>query len=464
MDMKFRSVEATLTYWAPHLNMVAFDSVWPAVCTPHQSHLLTGLMSLSQTQWLPTEAITVMQHSQAMRLAAFAAANTSYYKKTLRQAGIDPSRFSAVDDWRHMPILTRQDVQSNAAGMSARTLPPGEHAGEWLSTSGGTGEPVKVRTSIQAQYFYRLLDLRVHEWHRRHLGGTFAAVRAQRSPESTSASWTVTTNEFVKTGPAVNLDISASVQHQAGWLEKHNPDYFLTYPSNLLGIIDIASEKGGGFSNLKQVQTTGEIVSDDLRRACHDVLGVGIVDVYSSQELGCIATQCPEHQHLHVQAESVLVEVLRSDGSHCDVGEVGRVVVTALHNHAMPLIRYETGDLAEVGPPCPCGRGLPVLTRVVGRTRHLVTFPDGRKFWPRMGFRSLRSVAPIRQFQIVQKSTTHLLARLAVTPRLDADQEFTVRDIVCRALGHPFDITFEYVDEIRRGGGGKIYNFLSEIP
>jgi phenylacetate-coenzyme A ligase PaaK-like adenylate-forming protein len=61
------------------------------------------------------------------------------------------------------------------------------------------------------------------------------------------------------------------------------------------------------------------------------------------------------------------VEVLDEEGRPCAPGETGRVVATSLNNFAMPLIRYETGDTAEVGAPCPCGRGLPVLTRIMGR-------------------------------------------------------------------------------------------------
>src|SRR6185295_14515719 len=98
--------------------------------------------------------------------------------------------------------------------------------------------------------------------------------------------------------------------------------------------------------------------------------GVGVVDVYSSEECGQIALQCPEHEQYHVQSESVLVEVLDDEGRPCAPGTIGRVVLTTLQNFAMPLIRYDIGDFAEPGPACPCGRALPVLTRIVGRVRN----------------------------------------------------------------------------------------------
>ena len=82
--------------------------------------------------------------------------------------------------------------------------------------------------------------------------------------------------------------------------------------------------------------------------------------MYSCEEAGYIALQCPQAEHYHCQSESVLVEVLDDEGRPCTPGQVGKVVLTALHNFAMPLIRYENQDYAEVGPPCACGRGLPV--------------------------------------------------------------------------------------------------------
>ena len=76
------------------------------------------------------------------------------------------------------------------------------------------------------------------------------------------------------------------------------------------------------------------------------------------------------------------MEVLDNHGRPCKEGETGRVVLTDLHNFTMPLIRYEIGDYAEVGPPCACGRGLPVLARILGRSRNMLTLPAGDRIWP----------------------------------------------------------------------------------
>jgi phenylacetate-CoA ligase len=104
-----------------------------------------------------------------------------------------------------------------------------------------------------------------------------------------------------------------------------------------------------------------------------------MVDMYTCQEAGYLALQCPDHPHYHVQSENVLLEVVDDQGLPCAPGEVGRVLVTSLNNFATPLIRYEIGDYAEVGAACSCGRGLPVLKRIMGRYRNLLTLPDGTR-------------------------------------------------------------------------------------
>ncbi len=176
-----------------------------------------------------------------------------------------------------------------------------------------------------------------------------------------------------------------------------------------------------------------------------------------------IALQCPEHPHYHVQAESVLVEILNGGGKPCAPGETGRMVVTDLHNFATPLIRYEIGDHAEVGEACPCGRGLSVLNRILGRVRNMATLPSGETFWPRFYSDDLAKVAPIRQAQLVQRSVHDIDVRLVVARALTAEEEERLKSVILRYLGHPFRLGFTYMDEIPRSASGKYEDFLSLV-
>ena len=164
-------------------------------------------------------------------------------------------------------------------------------------------------------------------------------------------------------------------------------------------------------------------------------------------------------------SERLIVEIVRADGSGpCEVGETGRVVVTDLHNFASPLLRYDLGDYAEVGAPCACGRGLPVIARIRGRRRNLLAYPDGRTAWPVFTV-ACRTAARYREMQLVQPAVDALVARVVCEP----GSEFTARDrgamtaALHGALGHPFAVTFEIVDALARSPGGKLEEFVSHV-
>ena len=139
------------------------------------------------------------------------------------------------------------------------------------------------------------------------------------------------------------------------------------------------------------------------------------------------------------------------------------MVVTGLHNFAMPLIRYEIRDYAEPGELCPCGRGLPTLRRVVGRLRNMLVLPNGDKRWPLTGFRDFRDIAPIRQYQLVQKSLERIEVRYVVDRPLTAQEEDKLSAVIQDSLGHPFEVYFRYFDKMPMTAGGKFEEFISEI-
>ena len=123
--------------------------------------------------------------------------------------------------------------------------------------------------------------------------------------------------------------------------------------------------------------TVSDRIDPELRELVNEVFESKIIDSYSSEEFGYIALQCPKHNHLHVWAPSVVIEIVDELGNPCPVGIPGRVLVTSLHNFAMPLIRYEIGDVAQFGAACESGLAWPVIERIVGRTRAAVTLPNG---------------------------------------------------------------------------------------
>src|SRR5690606_19383274 len=110
----------------------------------------------------------------------------------------------------------------------------------------------------------------------------------------------------------------------------------------------------------------------------------------------------------------------------CPPGQVGRVLVTALHSFAMPLIRYDIGDLASWGEPCGCGITLPVIEKLWGRTRHQVRLPDGGSLPMAFIGDELGLINAIREFRIYQYADNSLEIQVAVNSTLSEDDEAAV--------------------------------------
>jgi phenylacetate-CoA ligase len=330
---------------------------------------------------------------------------------------------------------------------------------------------VTVLTTELTGFFWRVLTLRDHVWHQRDFSKTFAAIRhaddrVGRPPEGTRLdSWGQGTRNVVPTGPGYVLNVKATIEEQAAWLARLDPGYVLAYPSALAGIADVFEERGWRLSQLDEATTFGEVLEGECRAKCERVFGKKVVDLYSSEEVGYIALQCPAGDRYHVQAENLVVEILDDEGQACRAGQIGRVVVTTLHNFAMPLVRYDIGDYAEVGTTCGCGRGLPVLTRILGRQRNLLVMPDGQRRWPVFtDSAALDGLPPFFQFQVVQRTLDTLEVNVVrPTESITPEEEALVARHMQRVLGYPFKIEVRTVREIARSPRGKFEDFVSLV-
>lgn len=431
---------------------------WPVIPPPAAAGMLTLLYQLETSQWWDAARLERHQYAQLALLLDHARRTSPMHEERLAALTLDDSFGPA--DFAAVPLLSREMLHLHGDDLRARLVPPQHGDLVHYVTSGSSSHPVRVVGTRLHDLFCRALVLRDHQWHRRDLGGRLAVLKATTG-ENSANNWGAATAGVFNTGPTASYGSSHDVAEQARWLHAQDPDYVLGYPSNLLAVLGHCAERGMRLRRLREVRSFGEMLPAALRELCRDTFEVPVIDAYSASEVGTIALQCPQGEHYHVQSEHVLVEIVRPDGKPCARGETGRVVVTPLHNFATPLVRYELNDYAEPGPPCTCGRGLPVLRRILGRRRHMLRLPDGSRHWPSFPAELWLPCPAIRQFQLVQTAPDAITLRLVSSRTLDVPEYEALCARLSARLGWPLRYTVEYCE--RLADDGAFEDFVSMI-
>lgn len=451
----------------PGLRSALPGLLWPALPEPYGRLLLALMQQLDQSQWWEPARLGQRQAPQLGALLRHAVEQVPFYAR--RYAGLPVQAIAAdpLGRWRELPVVRRPQLQEAGDDLFARALPQGHGNARPGETSGSTGRPLRHLSSDVTMLMWMAMTLREHYWQRRDCSGTLAAIRPDRGGRDGSLAlpdWGPPLSLLHASGPSLLLHSSTPVDDQLDWLHRQRPAVLLSLPSNLDALAEASLARGTELPGLREVRSYGEALRPGLRERVRDAWGVPLSDSYSAQEAGYLALQCPDHPHYHVQSENLWLEVLDPQGAPCPPGQVGEVVITCLHNFASPLIRYALGDYAEPGEDCPCGRRLPVLRRIAGRTRNMARLPDGRRFWPTFPARRFARIVPLRQLQLVQHAADAIEVRHVTDRDLDPGEQAQLTRELQDSLGYPFRVTFRRYDAALPGtAGGKFEDFICAI-
>jgi phenylacetate-CoA ligase len=227
-------------------------------------------------------------------------------------------------------------------------------------------------------------------------------VPADRSKRTWTAGW------FARGEPGIikTLTVFTPVAAQVEWLLGLGPIYLNTFPSNVLAIARYVANNPARKPQILAIHTAGEPLTEEIRRQCRNHLGCNCIDLLSSAECGLIASDCPKGGVLHAQSELCRIEVLGEDDRPSRRGEWGRLIVTPLYNFGTPLIRYDTGDLVRIAPPCTCGRHHLPIERGTGRPANLFQLPGKSWFRPELDSAIMERLLNGARWQLVQISAS----------------------------------------------------------
>ncbi len=425
------------------------------------------LGTLAKTERLPARALAHYQQGLLVRLVRHAHAALPFYRDRLAclfaaNGEVDLSR------WNEVPILGRDDVAARGGEMRVADLSAEYGEIAEARTSGSTGVALDIATNGMVYFCAMALLTRMARRFGMDTARPLATIGRYRHhpippwPEgSISSGWSMSDPDT----PTYELELTTPVEQQLEWLARRKAPYLRTQPSGALAIAFAVTPREGRALGIETVLLNGENVPDGAREIIAERLGARAAAFYACQEIGHIASECESAPHYHVASENVLVEIIDDRGRDVRPGERGRVVVTGLYNYVMPFIRYELGDIAVAGAgDCPCGRTLPVIERVEGRSRNAFVFRDGTRMWPRTSMvRTMAPFVPFTRFQMVQLDFERIEFRYL------SDGSGRAADVAglnahARAVLHPsVELKPVEVDALPPGPSGKFEEFISKV-
>lgn len=453
--------------------MQPYGELWRRVLFPiwenrmKKSALLDRMRFLEQSQWREADELAALQSIELRRLLRHAHAHVPLYRDRFAAAGLHPTDIVTAADLQLLPVLTRTQVRESGARRRAEAPP---FPAVTKRTTGSTGEPLEFSYDAHSEDWRNAVRMRGWGWAGYRLGDrTLHYWTFVPRPRLPKLRWRMKRRLRVSADHAVRREywVDSMVRseerfaHAVKVIRRKRPSAIVAIAQGGVELARHVIETGARSWGAIPVLTGAEALLPGNRELLEQAFGP-VFETYGSREFMVIATECEVHQGLHVQAENLVVEILirDEDGGYVRAaapGEVGEVVVTDLHNLAMPFIRYATGDLARAADDlgCPCGRGLPLIASVEGRSADTLVDGSGRKIGGLALITIFVDLAPaVRQYQVVQRRDRSLVVRVVPTPAFDA----TARERIVRHCGGylpGIPVTIDLVEAITPSVTGK---------
>jgi len=419
------------------------------------------LEELQQTQWLTSKRLEKIQIESLHKLLEHAYTSVPYYKKIMDEYDCPPSKIKNLDDLKLIPSLTKKIIRENSLSlMSDQSKKLGMRS---TCTTGSTGQYLELSVSAERSAFNNALELRNREWLGVDPFGKKMLLWGRAQSDKKFSIFIrkvrdILVNKKKYLCDSLNIDEAEAFIHE---VHKWNPEYLYCYAGSIAYISRLLSDnKIPMYKNqLKGIITTAEVLLDYQRKMIIEAFATKVFNEYGSAECGLIAHECEEGS-LHINSEGVIVEIDNSEG--CTHGEL---VVTVLRSYGMPIIRYRMGDVGELmidSSKCACGRGLPVLKSLMGRTVDAMYSKSGARL-DSLVIDTIAEDSSVLLFRIHQESFTDISLLLAVSEKYDKTYEMKVVANLEKLFGYKLNCDFEYrtVEDLK--GKGKFRHITSDV-
>ena len=409
---------------------------------------------LEESQWASPNELRQLQEIKLRALLRHARANTPFYRRRLMHPGANVTSSDVFEVLAQLPLLEKSDVRRSGRDMVWADTPGGVLE---YNTGGSDGSPLTFYFDRRRQAYDQAARIRSHRWFGIDVGDR--EVYLWGSPiELRRTDLLKRVRDALFNQRLLNaFDMSSTrMDSYLDVLDRFQPACLFGYPSSVALLVEHARSRGRTIDtrSLRAILVTGEVCYPHYRQAITSFADVPVANEYGSREGGFIAHECPQG-NTHLIAENVIVEIIK-DGRAVPPGGAGEIVLTHLDAYAMPFIRYRTGDVGRLkAGRCRCGRGLPMMDVVQGRTTDFLYLPDGSTKHALSIIYPLRAMRGVRQFRVTQQEDYSVTIDVVCDERTARVTRDVVERGVRPVLGDNVQVRVALVERIPTGRSGK---------
>ena len=434
--------------------------ILPLYLKRHDDKRLERMAELEQLQWLSVEELKARQLVKLKNIVRYAYENVPFYQNKFQGIGFRPDDLNSFEDYKQLPTLTKKDIQIHLDELISKNISKDRLLKD--SSGGSTGIPTVFYTDKSNRDLRRGAALMSDSWTGWQVGEKSSYLwGADRDTDVIRSLKDKIAHKFIHRTSLLNafeLD-EATMRRHVETLRREKPTLIIAYANVAFFFGKFLLESGLSIPSPKGIVCSAETLTEEKRAVIEKAFGCKALNRYASREIGLIAAECPHQSGLHINTEDVYVEIEQNGDS-----DFGEIIVTDFNNHAMPFIRYRTGD---VGVPsidaCTCGRGMPLIKEVKGRTSDFILHPDGHLIHGESFSHAFYGIREIARFQVHQKSLDSLDVNLIKGDGFSTAHKGMVEKKVKEIIGDKVNVTINEVDDIPVPISGKFKFAISDI-
>jgi phenylacetate-CoA ligase len=424
---------------------------------------LTYLREFEKSQFYPPEQVANLQSKKLGHFVSYIYDHVPYYKNLFDTKGIKPDSIESLEDLAKVPFLTKESVRremENLKSSEAKNL-------QRFNTGGSTGAPMIFYVGTRRISHDVAAKVRATRWWGVDVGDPEIVIWG--SPVELNKQDVIRNmrDRLFRTRLLSAFNMGADkMDEYIAVIREFRPKHIFGYPSSICLLSEYAKEKKIKLDDcgVKVIFCTAEKLYKHQREFISSIFDAPVANGYGGRDSGFIAHECPEASGMHITAESIIVEVIDNEGNPLPAGQRGEIVITHLDTQDFPFIRYKTGDIGVLSSDsCTCGRGLPLLESIDGRSTDFIICPDGKIMHGLSLIYVLRNIAGIKEFKIIQDRTDSFIISIVREPDFQSDDEQLIMEGFKKRVGGDIAVEINYVPAIEAESSGKFRYVVSNV-